>query len=190
MTRTEDGRLVVVAGPQGIGKSYAVTRLVQGFRRVTIAEGVVTRPPREELDASDRHVDTETFRRMECRGELCLTKSLWGYQYGYSRRMITQSMENGLTVFLLLLDPEEVLEARSLFPGATLVLLCPRAWEIVEERLSAREGLDEAGIVRKMENNKRILPALEALPWSLVVTVDEKTNAALEIARHLSLAIR
>jgi Guanylate kinase len=75
--------LMIVAGPQGIGKTYLANGLRERGTEFVIAPGVVTRPARGDQDGNDIQVTAEQFQRMSDKGELCLEAVVGQERYGY-----------------------------------------------------------------------------------------------------------
>src|ERR1700728_2698809 len=74
-TREKQRRVLLVAGPQGVGKTYLAKQLVERNSDFVIAPGVVTRSARSGQDGNDTQVNPAHFQRMSDNGELCLVAS-------------------------------------------------------------------------------------------------------------------
>ena len=112
------GRLVVISGPSGVGKSAICAELLtlSSFRRVITC---TTRSPRDgEVDGRDYHfLSDEAFEEKIERGEFLEHAAVHGHRYGTLRAPVEASMAGGHCVLL----PIDVQGARELRRQAGLL---------------------------------------------------------------------
>src|ERR1700728_4339975 len=101
-TREKQRRVLLVAGPQGVGKTYLAKQLVERNSDFVIAPGVVTRSARSGQDGNDTQVNPAHFQRMSDNGELCLVASIGEHHYGYIREGIERALSAGKRVIVVL----------------------------------------------------------------------------------------
>jgi len=138
------GRLVVLSGPAGAGKTTVAERLCReaGIRRSVSA---TTRPPRTgEVDGRDYFfVSEDEFRRRLARDEFLEHARVHGHLYGTPRRPIEEAIRAGESR-LLVIDVQGAVQVKARCPDALLVFLdAPDA--ALGERLAGRgsDGADE-----------------------------------------------
>lgn len=138
------GRLIVLSGPAGAGKTTVAERLCReaGLRRTVTA---TTRPPRAgEVDGRDYLFLTEDeFLRRAARGEFLEHARVHGRLYGTPRAPVEQALRAGETR-LLVIDVQGAMQVKEQCPEALLVFLdAPDG--ALEQRLAGRgtEGEEE-----------------------------------------------
>jgi len=140
---TTRGRLVVLSGPAGAGKTTVAERLCReaGIRRSVSA---TTRPPRQgEVDGRDYFfVSEDEFRRRLARDEFLEHARVHGHLYGTPRQPVEEALRAGESR-LLVIDVQGALQVKAHCPDALLVFLdAPDA--ALGERLAGRATEDTA----------------------------------------------
>ena len=142
------GRLIVLSGPAGVGKTTVAERLCRelGLRRSVSA---TTRTPRPgEANGRDYLFLTEDeFERRLARGEFLEHARVHGNLYGTPRGAIEEALRAGTTC-LLVIDVQGGLQVRQAFPEALLVFLDAPDDALVER-------LDGRGTEAKHERDAR-----------------------------------
>jgi guanylate kinase len=136
------GRLFVVSGPSGVGKSTVLARLRTALPDLWFSVSATTRRPRPgDIDGVHYHfVDMPTFESMVSRGELLEHAIYAGNGYGTPRRAVVEHLDAGIDVLLEI----EVQGARQvrLAPGlgaqAVLIFLAPPSRDELVRRLAGR----------------------------------------------------
>ncbi len=138
MAKNAKGKLVVVTGPSGVGKSTIVK---EAARRTGSAYSVsaTTRTARAgESQGRDYHfVDLPTFEGMVQRGQLLEWAEVYGQCYGTPAGPVTEAIEAGKTV-LLDIDLQGAKQVHRNFPQGVFVLIGPPGPKILAERLKKR----------------------------------------------------
>jgi guanylate kinase len=151
------GRLCVVSGPSGVGKSTLAKRLIeQPGLKAQLSVSATTRPPRPgERPGIDYHfVSSAEFERMRTHGALLEWAEVHGHFYGTPIEPLGSAIADGYCV-LLIIDVQGGLQVKQEVPGALLVFIDPPNLEILEARLRARSTDDESTIRRRLENARR-----------------------------------
>lgn len=160
MAETEDwsalpGRLVVLSGASGAGKSTIVRRLIEKLDgRVKASISATTRPPRpgEIPGVSYRFVTPEEFE--DLRGDLLESAEVHGAWYGTPAEPARQALAQGICV-ILTIDVQGGLQVRRKVPNALLVFVRAPSPDVLEARLRDRGTDDEAAIRRRLANARR-----------------------------------
>lgn len=179
-------KLIIVAGPQGVGKTYLANELCKRSQKYAIAPGVVTRLARDEQDGNDVQVTAPVFRQMSERGELCLEAVVGGEQYGYIKKGIQSALTNGQQVIMLLLNAADVSEALRLWPEATRIFLRPSDWELIRERLRDRRSNSDSDAERGVRLGKEVIAQLDTLQWDLRIPVDRNADQVAVVSAFLA----
>jgi len=144
------GRLVVVSGPSGVGKSTICHRLCKRVP-AEFSVSVTTRPPRPgEKDRRDYHyVSHETFERMRHAGELIEWAEVYGHWYGSPIEPVRRALEQGRTI-ILEIDIQGCTQVRRKLPEANAVFLLPPTPEEQRRRIVGRQADAEEAIRQRL----------------------------------------
>lgn len=160
--RAARGRLAVLAGPSGVGKSSVVAALRHELPDLYFSVSVTTRGPRPgELDGRDyRFVDAATFEQMIANSELLEWAEIHGglHRSGTPREPVERHLDAGHTV-LLELDLQGARAVKAAMPDALLVLLEPPSWAELTRRLEARGTERDADLQRRLATARGELAA-------------------------------
>jgi guanylate kinase len=144
------GRLVVITGPSGVGKSTIRQELIRRTGAVYSVSATTRKPRPGEADGQDyRFVDRPTFRRMIDGGELLEWAEVFGELYGTPAGPIRQAEAAGATV-ILEIDVQGGLQVHRSRPDATFILILPPEEQTLARRLAGRRTEDAAAAVRRL----------------------------------------
>lgn len=145
------GKLVVVSGPSGAGKTTICKELALD-RRVVLSVSATTRPRRRnEVDGREYHFLTDgDFERRVRDGEFLEHAFYNGRRYGTLRRPVEAEIRAG-NIVILEIDVEGTRLLRRSGIEGTYVFLMPPSLEELGRRLRERETEDEATVRRRLE---------------------------------------
>ncbi len=183
---TLPGRLVVLSGASGVGKSTLVHRLIdRAGGKVRRSISATTRAPREgETPGVDYDfVTAEVFEAL--RGDLLESAEVHGARYGTPAGPVREALAAGLCV-ILVIDVQGGLQVRRKVPNALLVFVQAPSLEALERRLRERGTDDDAAIARRLANARREIEASKGYDVQLVNDDLEACVAALiaTLAEH------
>jgi guanylate kinase len=190
--RTAPGRLVVVSGPSGVGKSTVVRRLLErvgGALRLSVS--ATTRPARPgETDGRDYYFLTpEEFARRRAAGEFleCVEVFGRGHWYGTLWSEVSSSLDRGQWV-LLEIDVDGAARVVEQFADAITLFLRPDSLEELERRLRLRGTESEEAVQRRLSVARRELQLADRYSHQVInVTVDEAVEQICQILRDQGL---
>ncbi|MDI9895760.1 guanylate kinase [Rhodococcus sp. IEGM 1381] len=167
------GRLVVLSGPSGVGKSSVVRLVRAALPELVFSVSVTTRSPRPgETDGQDYHfVPADEFDRMIADGELLEWASIHGglQRSGTPSAPVDAALEAGSPV-LLELDLAGARAVRVSKPEALLVFMAPPTWEDLVARLVGRATEESAATERRLETARVELAAQDEFDTVVVNT--------------------
>jgi guanylate kinase len=142
-----EGRLVVLSGPSGVGKSSVMAHIRATTDDIWISVSATTRTPRpgEVHGTHYFFVNDEQFDHMVEAGEFLEWAPFAGHRYGTPRAGVLEHLERGVSV-LLEIDLQGAMQVRAADPGALLVFLAPPSWDVLVERLTGR-GTESQDVV-------------------------------------------
>jgi guanylate kinase len=177
------GRLIVIAGPSGVGKGSVVHRLVaRDPDRLVRSVSATTRPPRVlEVEGVDyRFVDDRTFDGLIADDALLEWAEVFHRRrYGTPRATVDEHLEAGRDV-VLEIDVQGAAQVKERAPEALLVLLAPPSLGDLEARLRGRGTEDDASMAERLEAAERELQ--QASWFDHVVVNDDLERATDEVA--------
>ncbi len=135
---TRPGKLLVLSGPGGVGKSTVATRLRQtGDFWVSVS--ATTRAPRtNELHGVDYYfISNDEFDRRVKEDEFLEWAEFAGNRYGTPSNEVLDALNRGENV-LLEIEIDGAKQVKAHLPQAILVFLEPPSWEELVARLEGR----------------------------------------------------
>ena len=173
VAENERGRLVVLSGPSGVGKSSVVRLVRAALPELVFSVSVTTRSPRPgEVDGQDYHfVSAGEFDRMIADDELLEWASIHGglQRSGTPAAPVEAALEAGSPV-LLELDLAGARAVRVSKPEALLVFMAPPTWDDLVSRLVGRATEESAATERRLETARVELAAQEEFDTVVVNT--------------------
>ena len=180
----DSGKLVVISGPSGVGKSTIVREVL---RRTGAAFSVsaTTRRPREgERDGREyRFVDRQTFQRMIAADELLEWAEVFGEYYGTPAAPVHQAVRAGKTI-LLDIDVQGGRQVHEKMPEATFVLIVPPGGRELADRLVGRASESPEQRQRRLaQAEKEIETAKQSGVYNRIVMNDDLETAIDEVVK-------
>ncbi|EPD47342.1 MULTISPECIES: guanylate kinase [Corynebacterium] len=187
MAGNENGQLVVLAGPAGVGKSTVVSRLRAEVPGLYFSVSMTTRAARPgEVDGRDYFfVTPEKFQQHIDAGEMLEWAEIHGglQRSGTPRGPVDKALAEGRPV-LVEVDLAGARSIRKVAPNAHLLFLAPPSWEILVSRLTGRGTETEAQVKRRLETARVEMDAQHE--FDEVVVNDNVDDAVAAIARALT----
>jgi len=142
------GRLFVISGPGGVGKS-TITQEVARFEDFFLSISVTTRPPRDgEQDGVHYHFVTRAeFEARIANNEFMEWAEFAGNLYGTLEEDVQRHRLSGKHV-LLEIELQGARQVKKVHPEAVLVFISPPSWEELEGRIRGR-GSDSDERIRE-----------------------------------------
>lgn len=145
------GRLFVISGASGVGKSTVLKRVLDSKENITFSVSATTRAPREgeQNGVNYYFVSHETFRQMIENGEFVEYDDHMKNYYGTPRRQLDEKLEKGDVI--LDIEPVGAFNVQAQCPEAVLIFIAPPSYEELERRLRSRGDTPEDQIQVRLE---------------------------------------
>jgi guanylate kinase len=165
------GRLIVLAGPSGVGKSSIVAELRTQLPELFFSVSATTRDARPgEVDGVHYHfVGPRGFDELLARGELLEWAEIHGglQRSGTPREPVERHLAAGEPV-LVEVDLTGARSMKKAMPEAITVFVEPPSFEELERRLRGRDTESPAQFTRRLETAREELAARSEFDVELV----------------------
>ncbi len=154
------GKLVVISGPSGVGKSTICRRIVQKRDAFLSISATTRKPGASEQNGRDYwFISREEFEARKAGGEFLEYADVFGNYYGTPRPPVDKALAEGRTV-ILEIDVQGGLQVKQNCPEAVLIFILPPKPEDLQLRMSRRgRGEDEASRKRRLETAQKEIAA-------------------------------
>ena len=146
-TEKRKGKVVIVSGPSGVGKSTICKGIVERIQNVYLSVSVTTRPKSEaEVDGQDYwFISEDEFKERIDKGMLLEHAEVFGHLYGTPKDKVLEAVQAGKVV-ILEIDVQGARQAKMVFSDAVMIFILPPSANTLAERINhrGREAADDA----------------------------------------------
>lgn len=145
-TKSRKGKVMIVSGPSGVGKSTICKEVVKRLNNIYLSVSVTTRPRSEaEVDGQDYwFISEKEFQERIDKGLLLEHAKVFGHFYGTPKDEVVEALRAGKVV-ILEIDVQGAKQAKAVFPDAVMIFILPPSAKDLAERMNHRgREADEA----------------------------------------------
>lgn len=145
------GKLFVISGASGVGKSTVLTKVMNARKDLTFSVSATTRSPRpDEIEGVNYYfVSKEKFLDMIDKDEFLEYDEHMGNYYGTPKAQLEDKLTHSHV--MLDIEPNGAFTVRKARPDATLIFIAPPSLEELERRLRSRGDTPEDQIKLRLE---------------------------------------
>ena len=171
------GRLFVISGASGVGKSSVLKRVMAERPDLQFSVSATTRAMRPgEIEGVHYYfVSKETFEEMIAKGAFLEYDAHAANYYGTPRKQLEDKLAEG-NVFLDI-EPNGARQVRNALPDAVLIFIMPPSEEVLENRLRGRGDTSADQIALRLDRAKW---EMDQRSWYDYVVINDRVDACAE----------
>ena len=183
MSAEQLGKLIVIAGPSGVGKGTLVNMLLSRHDRLKLSISATTRQPRpgEKDGVNYFFLSKKDFETSILGDELLEWAEYAGNYYGTPKAQVVEQINLG-NYIILEIEVEGARSIASMFPDVQLIFILPPSIEELEQRIRSRGTNSEESIANRLEIAKQEIAASSEFDCQIVNDELETAIAKLEAA--------
>jgi len=172
--RNGKGKVVIVSGPSGVGKSTICRALVERLDNVYLSVSATTRP-RSNGEKNGRDywfMSEQEFRERLDKHMLLEYAKVFGHFYGTPKDKVDEALQDDKVV-ILEIDVQGARQVKAIIPDATMIFILPPTSKDLAERLNHR-GREDAQVAEERLNgaSEEIAAAWEQHYEHMVINED------------------
>ncbi len=182
-TDGKKGRLIVISGPSGTGKTSICNELLRRLPNAAWSVSATTRPKRaNEADGESYHyVSPEEFAAMKERGAFLETAEFVGNQYGTPAAPVLKAVDQGRFV-VLEIEVQGGIQVAQKLPDSIRIFVLPPTRESLMARLEGRKTETEEQLRKRLaEADGEIAAAWESGCYQHFVVNDVLEETVKEV---------
>lgn len=172
----ERGKLLVISGPSGVGKSTAISGIRARHPEMYFSVSATTRAMRNgDVDGVTYHFKTrDEFQEMIRQGAFYEYAEYTENCYGTPKAPVDERLEQGIDV-ILDIEPQGAFQIKERCADAVLVFLIAPSFEVLEQRLRGRGDTSEEDMKKRLEQAKWEYSQASKYDYIVVSEVPERT---------------
>ena len=180
-TDTENGLLLIISGPSGVGKTTITRGVERSFGDSVFSVSCTTRAKTEaDTEGVDYHfISDEEFDDLVERDAFLEWADVFGRRYGTQREWVDEQLSRGRVV-ILEIDVEGARQVKERIPEALAVFILPPSEEELLRRLRERKREGEAQIQKRFAEARREIEAARAYGIYDAMIVNTDLDDAIE----------
>ncbi|MGA1979433.1 MAG: guanylate kinase [Sedimentisphaerales bacterium] len=185
----EDGIVIVISGPSGVGKSTICKEAVKRLNNAHLSVSVTTRPKGEgEVNGRDYwFISKEQFQQRVSEGSLLEYAEVFGHLYGTPKDKVEEALRAGKTV-ILEIDVQGAKKVKVIYPAAVMIFILPPSRKELAERMNLR-ARENAQAFEKRLNEAGAEIAVAWQYYEHMVINDDLEQAVKEVVQIIKQSI-
>jgi guanylate kinase len=189
VTKNCNGKVVVVSGPSGVGKSTICKEVVKRLNNARLNVSVTTRPKGEsEVDGQDYwFISQEQFQQRVSKGLLLEYAEVFGHLYGTPKDKVEEALQAG-EIVILEIDVQGAKQVKAIYPAAVMIFILPPTQRELAERMNIR-GREDAQAAEERLNGASTEIAAAWQYYEHMVINDDLEQAVKELVQIIKQSI-
>jgi len=183
------GKVVIISGPSGVGKSTICRQVVQRLDDVYLSVSVTTRPKGPtEVDGQDYwFVSRQQFQQQIDKGLLLEYAEVFGNFYGTPEDKVDEALKAGRTV-VLEIDVQGAKQVRAVYPDAVMIFILPPSQKELAKRMNSRKREEQQATEERLDGASGEIAAAWQY-YKYMVINDDLEQAVSEVVEIIEKAI-
>ena len=179
------GKLFIVSGPSGSGKSSLVSDIVNELNDFVRSVSVTTRPGRgDEVSGNQYHfISKDEFDKLIEKDMLLEWASYAGYQYGTPKDFVNENLDKGKNV-ILVIDVQGAMQVAEKIKETYLIFITTSSLKDLEERIRKRGADSSEEMKRRLAIAKRELGHMKH--YDCIIVNNNYNEALLNLKKVLN----
>ena len=175
------GNLFIITSPSGGGKGTLIREVLRSVPKVGYSVSFTTRGQRAEEEHGREYyfVSREEFEKKIAEGEFLEWANVHGNLYGTSKVQVESELNLGRDI-ILEIDVQGAEIVKKLVPEAVGVFILPPSFEVLRERLTARQTESAGDLQIRLQNSKTEVSRWKEFDY--VIINDEVGRASQDLA--------
>jgi guanylate kinase len=175
------GKLVIISGPSGVGKSTICSRVVTELDAMLSVSTTTRAKANSEQDGVNYHfISKAEFEDRIRQDDFLEYANVFGNYYGTPRQPVEAALNAGRVV-ILEIDVQGALQVRKRHPEALKIFILPPRTDILQKRMDSRgRGEDEESRKKRLETASNEIAAAWQYYDHMVVN-DDLEQAVREV---------
>jgi guanylate kinase len=188
-TKNGNGKVVVVSGPSGVGKSTICKEVVKRLNNAHLSISVTTRPKgKGELNGRDYwFLSEQQFQQRVNEGSLLEYAEVFGHLYGTPKNNVEEALRAGETV-ILKIDVQGAKKIKVIYPSVVMIFILPPSRKELAERINLR-ARENAQAAEKRLNEASTEIAAAWQYYEHMVINDDLEQAIKEVVQIIKQSI-
>lgn len=186
-TQSKKGKIIVISGPSGVGKSTICREVLNRLDNVCSSISVTTRPQaKNEINGKDYwFVTKQQFQEKLEAGQLLEYAEVFGNFYGTPKDKVDEVLDAGKTV-ILEIDVQGGKKIKNNCPDAVMIFIMPPARRVLAERMTRRARDDSQSAAKRLGGADAEIAAAKQYYEHIVVNDDlqEAINNVIQIIQQ------
>lgn len=189
----QEGKLVIVSGPSGVGKSTICREAIKQLKNVYLSVSITTRPRSQgETHGKDYwFVSEQEFQERINKGLLLEYATVFGHLYGTPKDKIDEELKAGKTI-ILEIDVQGAKQAKIVYPDAIMIFILPPSEKALAERMNRRDREDTEETEERLGEASSEIAAAWQYYEHMVINEDlqQAVKEVVQIIQETSLSKR
>jgi guanylate kinase len=188
-TKNGNGKVVIVSGPSGVGKSTICKEVVKRLKNTRLSVSVTTRPKGEnEVDGRDYwFISEQQFQRRVNEGSLLEHAEVFGHLYGTPKDKVEEALRAGETI-ILEIDFQGAKQVKAIYPVAVMIFILPPTQRELAERINLRGREDTEATEERLNGASTEIAAAWQYYENMVIN-DNLEQAVKEVVQIIRQSI-
>ncbi|MCK5225667.1 MAG: guanylate kinase [Planctomycetes bacterium] len=181
MQDTKKGKIIVVSGPSGVGKSTICKQMIEKMDNAYLSVSVTSRPKaKDEVDGKEYwFVTKDEFQKKINNGELLEYAEVFGNLYGTPKDKVDEALGEGKNI-ILEIDVQGAEKVKKLYPDAEMIFILPPTQKELTSRINNR-GREDAKAAERRLNGAGFEIAAAWQSYKHMVINDDLSQALEEV---------